>query len=91
MESPIKERIVVDIGKTVEKHIHIIPEILAAHAMSGCDTVACCFGIGMNLALKVVKIDLTLSARLGHFDSSLPEVIQQATEFMTLKQCPLLE
>ena len=46
MESPIKDRIVVDIGKTVEKHQNIIPEILAAHALSGCDTVACCFGIG---------------------------------------------
>ena len=44
MESPIKDRVVVDIGKTVEKHQNIIPEILAAHAR--CDTVACCFGIG---------------------------------------------
>jgi len=54
MESPIKDRVVVDIGKTVKKHQNIITEILAAHALSGCDTVACCFGIGENTVLKVV-------------------------------------
>ena len=46
MESPIKDHVVVDIGKTVEKHQNIIPEILAAHALSDSDTAACCFGIG---------------------------------------------
>ena len=28
MESPIKDRVLVDIGKTVEKHQNIIPEII---------------------------------------------------------------
>ena len=32
--------------RLLKKHQNIIPEILAAHALSGCDTVACCFGIG---------------------------------------------
>ena len=71
MESPIKDRVVVDIGKTVEKHQNIIPEILAAHALSGCDTVACCFGIGKNTVLNVVRSGISLSL-LGHIDAPLP-------------------
>jgi len=82
MESPIKDRVVVDIDKPVEKHQNIIPEILAAHALSGCDTVACCFGIGKNTVLKVVRSGISLSL-LGHIDAPLPAVIEQTTLFMT--------
>jgi len=82
MESPIKDRVVVDIGKTVEKHQNIIPEILAAHALSGCDTVACCFDIGKNTVLKVARSGISLSL-LGHIDAPLPAVIEQATLFTT--------
>ena len=35
-----------DISKTVDKHRNIIPEILTAHALAECSTVACCFGVG---------------------------------------------
>ena len=38
MESPIKGRTVVDIGKTVLKHSEIVEGILPVHALSGCDT-----------------------------------------------------
>jgi len=69
MESPIKGR--------VEKHQNIIPEILA-----GCDTVACCFGIGKNTVLKVVRSGIS-SSLLCHIDAPLPAVIEQATLFMT--------
>ena len=82
MESPIKERVVVDIGKTVDKHRDIIPEILPAHALSGCDTVACCFGIGKGTILKVVRSGHSLSL-LGQIDTPMPAVIKQATTFMT--------
>ena len=75
MESPIKDRVVVDIGKTVEKHQNIIPEILAAHTLSDCDTVTCCFGIGKNTVLKVVRSGISLSL-LGHIDAPLPAVIE---------------
>ena len=96
MESPIKDRVVVDIGKTVEKHQNIIPQILAAHALSGCDTVACCFGIGKNAVLKVVRSGNSLSL-LGYIDEPLPAVIEQATLFMTacyaqnMIQCQMLD
>jgi hypothetical protein len=50
MESPIKDRVVVDISKIVENHRDIISEILAAHALSGCDTVACCSALERTLS-----------------------------------------
>lgn len=65
MESPIKERTVIDIGKTVEKHVSIVNELLPAHALTGCDTVACCYGVGKGTALKVLKVGHSVTFR-GH-------------------------
>ena len=39
-----EEKKIVDICETVKKHIDIIPYILAAHGISGCDTVAMTLG-----------------------------------------------
>ncbi len=81
MESPIKDRVVVDIAKTVDKHRAIIPELLPAHALSGCDTVACCYGIGKGTVLKTVQSGYSLSL-LGQPEAPIAEVIEQATKFM---------
>ena len=40
MESTSADRTIVDIGATTQKNKAIIPSLLAAHALSGCDTVA---------------------------------------------------
>ena len=40
MESPLKGRSVIDIDATIRDDLSIIPCLLAAHALSGCDTVA---------------------------------------------------
>jgi hypothetical protein len=56
MESPIKERTVVDIHATVEKYQSIIPSMLAGHALTGCDTVAAYFGVGKGTMLKVLEM-----------------------------------
>jgi hypothetical protein len=43
-----------DIGKITKKHADIITEILPVHALTGCDTVACCNGLGeKNISEKV--------------------------------------
>ena len=83
MESPIKERTVVDIGKTVEKHACIVTEILPAHALTGCDTVACYYGIGKGTALKVLRAGQHSLSLLGITDAPLESVIAQATGFIT--------
>ena len=77
MESPIKERTVVDICATVEKHRGIVPAILAGHALSGCDTVAACFGVGKGKMLKV-RIPL---GKIGNIQANWSDVMKQATKF----------
>ncbi|KAK1891934.1 Exophilin-5 [Dissostichus eleginoides] len=44
MESPRKERAIVDIKATLSKHSEIVENLLPAHAISGCDTVASYYG-----------------------------------------------
>jgi hypothetical protein len=83
MESPIKGRSIIDIAKTVDKHTDIIEEILPAHALSGCDTVAGCFGIGKGTAIKALRSGCSLS-HLGSLDSPMETVISQATVFVSV-------
>ena len=54
MESAIKGRTVVDIGKTVQMHSEIVEGILPVQALSGCDTVDSYFGIGKATVLKTL-------------------------------------
>ena len=53
-----------------------------AHALTGCDTVACCYGVGKGSALKVLKDGNSLSL-LGVIDVPMESVIVQATRFMS--------
>ena len=53
MKSPNKERTVIDIDTTVKDNLSIIPGLLAAHALTACNTVATCYGIGKRTGLKV--------------------------------------
>lgn len=46
METTSPQRSSVDVGATAKKHANIVPHLLAANALSGCDTVAYMFGIG---------------------------------------------
>ena len=55
MESLIKERAVIDIRQTVLRNSDIVPDLIAAHALSGCDTVACYHGIGKGTVLKTLR------------------------------------
>lgn len=82
MESPIKGRTVVHIGKTVQKHSEIIEGILPAHALSGCDTVASYFGIGKATVLKMLRSGHSLDL-LGAPGHTMESVIQQATCFIS--------
>ena len=45
MESLRKDRAVINIGDSIEKHKDITLGLLAFHALSGCDTVAGIYGI----------------------------------------------
>ena len=54
MESPSRDRAIVDIKSTVSKHEDIVKNLLPAHALSGCDTVACYFGVGKGATIKTL-------------------------------------
>jgi len=51
----IEGRSFLDIKAPVETHKQVIPDLLAAHALTGCDTVASSHGIGKMTALKVLR------------------------------------
>ena len=55
MESPSKERAILDIKLTQAKHEDIVTNLLPAHAISGCDTAACYLGIGKGRVIKHLK------------------------------------
>ena len=46
---------IIDIAATVNKLQSTIPELLPAHALTGCDTVSMCHGIGKTKMLKTVQ------------------------------------
>ena len=64
MESPTGDRKIIDMK--FEKYKQIIPDIfISLHAISGCDTVACCYGVGKATALKILK-----HVKAGYFSFS---------------------
>ena len=83
MVSPIQGRSVLDINAVAEEHSSIVPDLLAAHGLTGCDTVTSYFGVGKVAALKVLrhgKCSLNLLGNTGRPPFS--EVVSQATHFM---------
>ena len=82
MESPRKERVIVDIKATLAKQTQIVKHLLPAHALSGCDTVASYHGLGKGSVIKVLKAGCDLSA-IGNVDAPFQQVLDQATTFIS--------
>lgn len=68
----------IDIGATAEKHIDIVPQLLAAHALLGCDTVGYMWGVGKVTVLKVLLNGHRLD-KLGVLEENMPDTIAEAT------------
>jgi len=60
MESHVKDRSQTDIKQTSHEHADIAKRLLAAHALSGCDTVAAYHGIGKSKVIKTLKSGMPL-------------------------------
>ena len=71
----------VDIKATAQKCAHFVSEILAAHVISGCDTVSYLWGIGKGTVVKYLMEGYQLK-NLGHLDADLSNVISEATSFL---------
>lgn len=83
MIPPIQQRSLIDIKTTVQAHRTIIPGLPAAHALSGCDTVPTYFGIGKGTVLKNLIAARNSLSLLGCSDAPLPDVVDQATKFIS--------
>ena len=81
LQSPQSGRAVIDIAATVQKLKDVISELLPPHALSGCDTVAMCHGIGKGKMLKAVQSRCSLSL-LGDVHAHMEDIMKQATAFM---------
>ena len=81
MELPIHDRTVIDIHATVKQQHIIEDELLSMHALSGCDTCACYFGIGEVRVPKVLQEGYSLSL-LADVHTLLPDITGLASKFV---------
>ena len=82
MISPIRGRTVIDINASVDKNPAVMEDILAAHGLTGCDTVATYHGIGKGIALKVLRSGGLSLSKVGDITSSVQDALGQSTSFI---------
>jgi hypothetical protein len=81
IQPSVHGRVTVDIPATVKKHTMIIPQVLAMHAVTGCDTVAATYGIGKSTAVATSGKGFVLDS-LGKIDAPWHDVEKEVTKFM---------
>ena len=72
----------IDIKNTTQQHQGIAKHLLAAHALTGCDTVSYMFGLGKLTMLKTLNKHHPLQL-MGQRDSDMDGVITEASKFIT--------
>lgn len=82
MVSPVHGRAAVDIMAVVEKHSSVVPDLLCAHGLTGCDTVGTYHGLGKGVALKVIRTGKYPLMFLGEVDKSLTDISPECTAFI---------
>ena len=82
MLSPIKGRAMIDVNRTVDQNRPVMENLLAAHGLTGCDTVATFYGVGKAAALKVLKTSVHSLDKIGDVSSPLSDVTEQAFKFL---------
>ena len=83
MESCSGNRAVIDVNEVVKKHKSIIPNLLAAHALTGCDSVSSLAGIGKAKMFNKLQ-KFTDSLDLGDPSSSPEDVISSCLKFVAM-------
>ena len=82
MQSLSSGRSIIDVNKTIQQHAAIIPNLLAAHAITGCDTVSSISGIGKSTVLKKLK-NFKEELKLGDANSSFDAILKSTCKFVT--------
>ncbi len=83
LQSTQTGRAFIDMTATVQKLRDIIPQLLA---LSGCDTVPMCHGIGKSKMLKAVRADNYSLSLLGDLNADMDDIIKQACAVVTTQQ-----
>jgi hypothetical protein len=81
MESCSRNRAVINVNEVVKKHHKVMPNLLGAHSLTGCDTVSCFTGIGKTTVLKKLET-FTESLQLGDPSTSLDEITASCLEYV---------
>ena len=74
MEGTSRMRAVTDIGATAKQHAYIAGQFLAAHALTGCDTVAFMWGLRTAKTVKLLLSGCKL-LKMGNTDMPMDEVL----------------
>ena len=82
MQETSGERSIFDIGLTVKASKEIIPSILAAHAASGCDTVAPYNGVGKASIVKKLRMGKELKL-LGNTEACIDQVVNETATLIS--------
>lgn len=82
IKSPVKKRAAVYISETVQRNNAIILSLINTHALSGCDTVACNYGIGKSKSVKVLQSGYSITAKEDG-NADLTVVIRGASTFVS--------
>ena len=76
MKLPVQQRSKINIKATVQQHQAFVPGMLAAHALSGCDTAPSIYGLSRGTMLKILTSLPDSLTKLGCFDATLQEVMR---------------
>ena len=82
MQGTSSERSIYDIKETVEANKEIMPSIVAAHALSGCDSVAPYHGVGKLSIIKRLKDGMKL-LHMGCLNEDFGKVLEEATTLIS--------
>ena len=73
---------VTDINATLTKNVDIAPNLLAAHAISGCDTIYTTLGIGKPTVLKVLRSQGISLSSIEVLSSPFSDGMKEGTKFL---------
>ncbi|KAL8571528.1 hypothetical protein ACOMHN_056823 [Nucella lapillus] len=83
MESCSSGHNVICVNDVISSHQNIMPNLLAAHALTGCDTVSSFSGIGKASVLKTLT-KFSGQFKLGNLTASAEEVTESCLQFVCL-------
>ena len=84
MEPTSRSRSSIDIGATAAEHSGIVPPLIAAHAVAGCDTVGCYRGIEKTTGVKALSAGIELNY-LGDPKASLVDAMKDSRHFISAR------